>query len=251
MSTRAAFDAEAVVEDMLAALREVAIPERAANEKRYLKSDLEHLGASVPAIRRGCKAFLREHHGLTRNDVLALADALWKTGIHECRMAATELLSMCAGLLEALDLDVVERLVRESKTWALVDPLAVDVVGNLAVRFPELGPELDRFASDDDFWVRRTALLAHLRPLREGAGDWDRFARYADVMLEEKEFFIRKAIGWVLRETGKRRPEIVYEWLLPRAGRASGVTVREAAKYLDEEQKEALMAAAGRSAKEE
>ena len=51
-------------------------------------------------------------------------------------------------------------------------------------------------------------------------------------MLEEKEFFIRKAIGWVLREAGKRRPDEVAAWLAPRTGRASGVTMREAVKYL-------------------
>ncbi|MEA2447730.1 MAG: hypothetical protein QOK47_1367, partial [Actinomycetota bacterium] len=58
------------------------------------------------------------------------------------------------------------------------------------------------------------------------------FARNADLMLEEKEFFIRKAIGWVLREMSKRRPEEVRDWIEPRADRASGVTLREARKYL-------------------
>jgi 3-methyladenine DNA glycosylase AlkD len=61
------------------------------------------------------------------------------------------------------------------------------------------------------------------------------FARYADGMLSEREFFIRKAIGWVLRETGKKRPELVAAWLAPRAHRASGLTVREAVKYLPPE----------------
>jgi len=67
--------------------------------------------------------------------------------------------------------------------------------------------------------------------------------RYADAMLDEKELFIRKAIGWVLRETAKKRPTLVYEWLLPRARRASGVTVREAIKPLSEQQRGAIMAA--------
>ncbi|MEA5116142.1 MAG: DNA alkylation repair protein, partial [Propionicimonas sp.] len=60
--------------------------------------------------------------------------------------------------------------------------------------------------------------------------------------LEEKEFFVRKAIGWVLRDTGKLRPELVFDWLLPRAARASGVTVREAVKYLKEDQRAAVLA---------
>ena len=62
---------------------------------------------------------------------------------------------------------------------------------------------LDRWSRDEDFWIRRSAMLALLLPLRDGGGDWARFAGYADRLLEEKEFFIRKAICWVLRETSK------------------------------------------------
>jgi 3-methyladenine DNA glycosylase AlkD len=62
-------------------------------------------------------------------------------------------------------------------------------------------------------------------------------------MLEEKEFFVRKAIGWVLRETAKQRPQLVFEWVLPRAGRASGVTIREALKPLSGEQRAEVLAA--------
>jgi 3-methyladenine DNA glycosylase AlkD len=91
---------------------------------------------------------------------------------------------------------------------------------------------------------RRSSLLAELIPLRSGA-DLAPFLRRADAMLEEKEFFIRKAIGWVLRETSKRRPELVFDWILSRAGRASGVTVREAVKYLAPEQRSAVLAAYG------
>jgi 3-methyladenine DNA glycosylase AlkD len=60
-------------------------------------------------------------------------------------------------------------------------------------------------------------------------------------MLEEREFFIRKAIGWVLREVGKRRPRDVISWLEPRVQRASGVTMREAVKYLPPADAERLM----------
>jgi 3-methyladenine DNA glycosylase AlkD len=62
-------------------------------------------------------------------------------------------------------------------------------------------------------------------------------------MLGEKEFFIRKAIGWVLREVAKNRPAEVVAWLAPRTGRASGVTMREAVKYLPEADRDRLMAA--------
>jgi 3-methyladenine DNA glycosylase AlkD len=127
-----------------------------------------------------------------------------------------------------------------------VDVLAEDVIGRLLVAHREAAASLDRWALDDDFWVRRAALLSLLEPLRAGA-PFVRFAGYADAMLDEKEFFIRKAIGWVLRETGKRRPEEVYEWLLPLARRASGITLREAVKYLEPAQRKEVLRRASAS----
>ena len=152
------------------------------------------------------------------------------------------MLDLRCELLQAGDLELVERLIRESRTWALVDGLAPSVAGRLVERHPELAATLDRWATDENFWVRRSALLALLLPLRRGEGDFERFSRYADAMLEEREFFIRKAIGWVLRETSKKRPELVYDWIRDHAARASGVTIREAVKYLSEEQREDVLA---------
>ena len=80
--------------------------------------------------------------------------------------------------------------------------------------------------------MRRTALLAQLRALRHGGGDFALFAEIAAPMLEEREFFIRKAIGWVLREVSKKRPELVRDFLAEHGARASGLTRREASKYL-------------------
>ncbi len=102
---------------------------------------------------------------------------------------------------------------------------------------------LDRWAGDEDFWIRRTALLALVVALRRGEGDFERISIYADAMLDDQEFFVWKAIGWVLRETAKKRPNLVYTWLLPRAARASGVTIRAAIKPLPEQQRMAVLAA--------
>jgi 3-methyladenine DNA glycosylase AlkD len=156
-------------------------------------------------------------------------------------MIAVLLLDTLASLLEPQDIHLLERLIRESRTWAFVDELAIAVTGRLVERSPDLLATLDRWSRDADLWIRRSSLLALLPPLRRGAGDFERFARYADGMLEEREFFVRKAIGWVLRETSKKRPDLVYRWLLPRAERASGVTVREAVKYLSVAQRQAVM----------
>jgi len=224
-------------------LRSRGTPERAEQERRYLKSELEHYGVTVPAIRSVAKAVRRQHADLGHDDLVALATALWAAPVHERRMATVELLDLYADRLRPADLKLLERLLRESKTWALVDSLAASVVGPLIEHHPKSAAVLDRWATDDDIWIRRSALLALLIALRRGEGDFERFSRYADAMLDEKEFFIRKAIGWVLRDTARKRPDMVYEWLLPRASRASGVTLREAVKPLSDRQRASVLAA--------
>jgi 3-methyladenine DNA glycosylase AlkD len=223
-------------------LRDLGTAERAEHEKAYLKSELSHYGVTVPAIRKVAKQVVSTHPSLTHDELIALVDALWADTVHERRMVCVELLDMYRDRLTPDDGMLLERLLREAHTWALVDGLAASVVGHLVDQYPELGRTLDRWAGDDDFWIRRSALLALLLPLRRGDGDFERFSRYADAMLDDTEFFIRKAIGWVLRDTAKKRPELVYQWLLPRVGRASGVTIREAVKPLSPERRAAVLA---------
>ena len=180
---------------------------------------------------------------MEHDELVAVATELWEPPIHELRTAAVLLLARDVGCLTADDLPLIERMARESRTWALLDYLAVDVLGPIVEADPAaLRAELDAWSNDTDFWVRRASLLGELRPIRHGA-PMDRFLRRADRMLDEREFFIRKAIGWVLREAGKRRPEEVAAWLAPRTDRASGVTMREAVKYLPPEVGRSLMSA--------
>ena len=223
-------------------LRALGAPERAAHEKAYLKSDLEFAGTTVPALRSVVRSWCRQQHDLDHDALVDVTRALWARPVHECRMAAAELLTANGSLLDAADMAGVEGMLRTARTWALVDGLAASVAGGLVERHPELTATLDRWAADEDFWIRRSALLALLGPLRRGAGDFGRFGRYADQMLTEQEFFIRKAIGWILRETGKRRPDLVAEWLAPRVHLASGVTVREAVKPLPAAVRDQLLA---------
>ena len=186
----------------------------------------------MPALRAALRAWLADHPDLDRASLLRLVTALWKTPVHELRAFGIELLRAKSALLESADLDLLEDLLRRSGSWAYVDTLAVHLVGPLVERDPRLLEYLDRWVADPDFWLRRSALLALLLPLRHGKGDWRRFVRYADALLAEKEFFIRKAIGWVLREVAKQHPDRVRKFLAERQGRVSGATRREAERWL-------------------
>lgn len=224
-----------------AQMRHFGTQQRAEKEKQYLKSNLQHYGTNVPTLRKLAKPAAK---GLDHDQLMALVSELWSRPVHERRFVAALLLGERSNLLSASDLPTIEQMLRAAKTWALVDTLVPHPVGDISERDPvESQSFFDRWATDEDFWLRRSALLAQLVPLREGRGDWARFTRYADQMLDEREFFIRKAIGWILRDTSRKRPELVRDWVAPRTGRMSGVTIREAVKRLDPEDRERLMLA--------
>jgi hypothetical protein len=109
-------DADALADLITDELRAVARPERATQEKAYLKSNLEFLGATVWEIRRLVNAFAKGATPLTHEGLMALVEALWAEPVHERRMAAVVLLELNPKLLTPADLALIERLLRESLT---------------------------------------------------------------------------------------------------------------------------------------
>lgn len=233
----------ALTTELLTRLRPLGTTERAEGARRYLKSTLDHLGVTMPLIRRTVRAFVDEHPELTVSDHIELIGSLWAQQIYELRQVAVQLLERGQRDLDVDALDTIEGLLRDAHTWALVDPLAINVTGEIARHDPRVWDRLDNWAVDDELWVRRSALLAHLPTLRSDRSAFPHFAGYADTMLSERAFFIRKAIGWVLREVGKRDPSPVMAWLEPRTHRVSGVTIHEAVKYLPATDRDRLLAA--------
>jgi 3-methyladenine DNA glycosylase AlkD len=225
-------------------LRTVGDPARADGARAYLKSDLEFLGVAAKPLRDVARSFLDRHADLDRAHLVELVRSLWVRPVFELKAVAVALLERRVKELQPGGLELVENLLRRSHTWALVDWLCTKVAAPLVDRDAAAAkPTLSRWSSDGDFWVRRASMLAQLPALRAGGGDFELFAAFAAGMLEEKEFFIRKAIGWVLRDVSKKRPDLVYAFLDRHIGEVSGLTLREGAKYLADDQRASLQRA--------
>ena len=218
--------------ELLRRLQALGTPLRAEGEKAYLKSELQFVGTGVPAVRTTTKGWLQAHPAIDHDDLFAMADALWVYPIHECRLAAVELLVAKPTLVTLLDVPWLYNTIRDCHTWALVDPLAGWVTAELALRDPDgLLPHLDRWVGDDDFWIRRSAMLG-LRSLLKRDRELDRCFAYAELLLPESEFFIRKVIGWVLREVAARHSEQVSTWLRDHMSQMNLITLREPMRRL-------------------
>jgi 3-methyladenine DNA glycosylase AlkD len=216
-----------------ARFRALGTPARSASEKAYMKSALQFHGVDAAQLRAAAAAFCKEND-LDASSLRAIVDALYATDWFDLHSVAIALLERKRALLVPADAPWLIALARASACWAHVDYLATQVVDPLVAAHPKLLARTRVWANDRDFWVRRVALLAQLRALRQGGGDFALFAELAAPMLEEKEFFIRKAIGWVLREVSKKRPALVRDFFREHGARAAGLTWREGTKYLPE-----------------
>jgi 3-methyladenine DNA glycosylase AlkD len=205
--------------------------ERAYWEKKYMKSALQFHGVDAKQIRTACADFVRAHP-LDHDALVAEVEALYATGWFDLRSAAIGILERSRKRVAPDDAEWLIGLVRKSACWAHVDWLATKIIPRALPAEP--ARLLGRWARDDDFWVRRTALLAQLDVLRGGGGDFALFAKLAEPMLGEKEFFIRKAIGWVLRDISRKRPELTFDFVRAHGARMSGLTYREATRRLPE-----------------
>lgn len=207
-------------------------PARAEKERAYLKTDHRFHGVAIPFIRAAAKRFYKEHKALTREELKALVDELFESSFHDQWSLAIALLELYAKLLRAEDLRWIESLLRNCSTWDHIDWLSTRVAGAIVSTNPTEKKTLRRWARDDNFWIRRASLLALHDDLRAGEGDFDLFEELAVPMLPEKEFFIRKAIGWVLRATVAKRPELVRAFVDRHQEEMSGLTLREATRKL-------------------
>ena len=227
--------------ELMQQLAAAGSPTRAEREKSYLKSHLTFLGVAVPVIRQHARAFAKAHAEMDRGDLKRLALTLWTTEVHEARSLALAICERRVDAFRSTDLAWILALVENSNTWAHVDWLAVKVIGGMVARTPRLEHKLDEWALHKNFWVRRTALLALHDQLIAGTGNFARFARIAALMLHEREFFIRKAIGWVLRSTARKTPERTITFVKRHASEMAALTFREATRNLPVSQQRNLL----------
>ena len=227
-----------LIDDLRARLAAQADPACAGPMQAYMKSAMPFLGVATPLRRRLQAAAVRAH---PLADAAALADTmrrLWRQAQHrEERYAAMELarIGPHARLIDLALLPVYEEMIVDSAWWDICD----DISGNALSRLLELDPHqmkkrLRAWANGDDMWLRRAAILSQRRLKTSfdavllydcilpsiGAG------RFAD------EFFIRKGIGWALRERAYVAPAEVQAFCREYARELSPLTRREALRVI-------------------
>jgi 3-methyladenine DNA glycosylase AlkD len=214
------------------ALRALADAQQAQPMRAYMQDQFAFLGIHATPRRQALRA-LPGLKDWTAPALLALAEALWALPEREFQYAAVDLLAKYHRQLDLQSLQSLIALVQRKSWWDSVDALA-GVVGDILLQARQQGHDgqhtMDSCLGHSNVWVRRVAML-HQLGWKEQT-DESRLLTYALRLASEPDFFIRKAIGWALRDYARTRPEAIRAFLAQHGQVFSGLTRREAGKHL-------------------
>jgi 3-methyladenine DNA glycosylase AlkD len=223
-------DVTAVRDRLVAVYRAAADPVRAEGTRAYMRDQFPYLGIATARRRALSREVLDGTGAPTVPELRDLALACWELPEREYQYFACDLLVRYARGLDAGFLPTVRRLVTTKSWWDTVDALASRVVGPIVAGHPAAVSTMDSWLMDDNLWLARTAILHQLTYKRDT--DTERLFRYCLARADHRDFFIRKAIGWALRQYAWTDPAAVRRFVAAHAAELSPLSVREATKNL-------------------
>ncbi len=215
-------------------LHENRDPTKAPGMQRYMKSEMPYLGIQAPILKKLNRELFKAYPLGTQEDWLNTILSIWRDAdFREERYSAISL----AGLktyVEFLDLKALpclEEMIVTGAWWDYVDAIASRTISIMLSRHPEqMRSQMLDWATSSDIWKRRTSIICQLR--FKSATDVPLLLACIEPSVEQDEFFLRKAIGWALREYAKTDPAAVIAYVKENAHRLSQLSKREALRNL-------------------
>jgi len=205
-------------------------PERAVRAAAYMRDQFAFLGLSMPTQRALARTVVAGLPKPTEDELATVTLACWALEEREYQYFACDYLRTHHAVPGPEFLDIARTLITTKSWWDTVDPLANRFVGNLVRRLPELSNRMDEWSTDKNMWLVRTAILHQMH--WGAATDADRLFGYCTRQAGHRDFFIRKAIGWALRQYASTDPEAVRKYIAKNRTILSPLSIREAGKHL-------------------
>jgi 3-methyladenine DNA glycosylase AlkD len=206
-------------------------PERAGRAAAYMRDQFPFLGIPAPTQRALGRTVVAGLPAPTEEDLRAVALACWELDEREYQYFACDWLRTHVKVPGPGFLTTIGTLITTKSWWDTVDPLATRVAGGLVRRHPQLVTEMDAWSVAENLWLVRTAILHQLHYGPDT--DTDRLFGYCTRQAGHRDFFVRKAIGWALRQYARTDPAAVSGYVAGNRDGLSPLSVREATKHLD------------------
>jgi len=209
-------------------LREQADEDIAREMSAYMRDLFPFLGVKTPVRRKLSRQFLKEAKREPGIDWEFIARC-WELE-REFQYLALDYLQSVAALLTPEDIPQLRKLVLSKSWWDTIDSLD-SIIGDIALRYPEVNAIMLAWSTEDDFWLRRIAIDHQIG--RKDKTDTALLEKIIVNNLGQTEFFINKAIGWSLREYSKTDPSWVSDFVTRHQEKLAPLSIREASKYLN------------------
>lgn len=178
---------------------------------KYMKNHFEFLGLKSP-LRRDLQKLFFKVNGLPNiNNLEKIVNELWNKPEREYQYFAMDLLDKMKNKLPKKTIILYEKLVVSKSWWDSVDMIAAKLIGNHIMKYKDLEQLTRNWSTHENMWLRRTALLYQLK--YKDQTDTKILDNYIEHNTGSNEFFINKAIGWVLREYSKTNPKYVVNFV--------------------------------------
>jgi 3-methyladenine DNA glycosylase AlkD len=223
-----------VVADIVAAYKPVADSDRAAPMAKYMRDQFPFLGIAAPIRDAVLKPILKAWQPADVDELSVVATELWNRREREYHYAGGRLLCKYADRVGPEVLLLIVKCAQTHSWWDTVDELT-HAVGDVAKAYPQTIPTIESWIDNQDFWLARLAILHQL-----GYGDTVNLARLGQLCLarsHDPEFFIRKGIGWALRDASYAHPQWVTDFIRTHDQVLSPLSKREGMKAIIRRQK--------------
>ncbi|MBE1298672.1 MAG: DNA alkylation repair protein [Alteromonadaceae bacterium] len=221
----------ALVEYLKSEMQRLAMPEKAASMQAYMKTTQPFYGLAAPARKQIIRSAKKQFQIVDFAEYQTTIETLWHGSCREDMYMALEIAEQYRQFRTLEALPLYERLLKTASNWDTVDWISGTLIGLLLLNNELLPSKVVKWQADENFWVRRCALLAHLK--HKSDTQTELLASSIILLAPETEFFIRKAIGWVLREYSKTNPDWVNEFVAENKTILSRLSYREALKNIN------------------
>lgn len=212
-------------------MAEAGSPEDAKAMQAYMKTEQPFYGVKAPE-RQAIFKQAREHTQVsTFTEYSRLVLWLWSGDNREEQYLAMDAAEYYKAFCTREAFEIYEEMLLEANNWDTVDKIASNLVGRLVKEHRELEDKLREWRLSENMWLRRASLLAHLKHKAET--NVPLLEETILMLAHEEEFFIRKAIGWVLREYSKTDPGFVSEFVANYSDKLSALSKKEALKVIE------------------
>ena len=214
--------------ELLTVFRSASNDEEAKVMRRTMREQFDFFGIKAPERRDIAAPVFAAYVPSSAEELETWVQDMWTQPYREIQYGACDYLYQHRQLLGNHHIKFLRHLIVTRSWWDTVDPLATRSLGDLALRYSTVRSSIEKWIRDPNLWIRRSAILYQLK--YRDYTDWDLLQAFCLKVAKDEDFFIRKAIGWALREYSRIDPSEVKRFVL--ANDFHPLTVREALKHM-------------------